>query len=121
MFEVLPLHPIRDVRRIKGTLEELLEASGGNVSEDYVSVTLTDETEPYKPKERLAVYYPHLLEIRTENARTRRKLESFDEDLKLSGPFEAFEAFYAEIHGMEMDEAKREIMKKIFDEARGEA
>ena len=47
---VLPLHPLRDVRRLKGTLEKLLEEAQGKVQEDYVSVTLTDETEPYRPK-----------------------------------------------------------------------
>lgn len=119
-LEVLPLHPVRDVRRIKGTLESLLNDTGGKVSEDYVSVTLTDETEPYKPKERLSVYYPHILEIRTENARTKKTLESFDEELALSGPFEIFEGFYEEIHGKEMSGSQREIMRQIFEEAKGE-
>ena len=47
----LPLHPLRDVRKLRGTLEEILEAEDGTGSEDYVSVTLTDEVDPYKPKE----------------------------------------------------------------------
>ena len=70
------------MRRLKGTLEKLLEEAQGKVQEDYVSVTLTDETEPYRPKERLSVYYPHLLEIRIENSRTKRTLESFEDVYK---------------------------------------
>lgn len=114
----LPLHPIRDVRKVKGTLEEILAAAGGKVSEDYVSVTLTDETEPYRPKERLLVYYPHLLEIRVENTRTKRTLEAFDEELKMAGPFEAFEGFYKEIHGRALDDTRKKLMEAVFEEAR---
>ena len=52
-IQKLPLHPLRDVRKLRGTLEEILEAEDGTGSEDYVSVTLTDEVDPYKPKEQL--------------------------------------------------------------------
>ena len=52
-IQKLPLHPLRDVRKLRGTLEEILEAEDETGSEDYVSVTLTDEVDPYKPKEQL--------------------------------------------------------------------
>ena len=51
-IQKLPLHPLRDVRKLRGTLEEILEAEDGTGSEDYVSVTLTDEVDPYKPREQ---------------------------------------------------------------------
>lgn len=117
---VLPLHPLRDVRRLKGTLEKLLEEAQGKVQEDYVSVTLTDETEPYRPKERLSVYYPHLLEIRIENSRTKRTLESFEEELKMAGPFEIFQGFYEELHGRTLNEKQKQIMEEIFEQAKGD-
>ena len=117
---VLPLHPLRDVRRLKGTLEKLLEEAQGKVQEDYVSVTLTDETEPYRPKERLSVYYPHLLEIRKENSRTKRTLESFEEELKMAGPFEIFQGFYEELHGRTLNEKQKQIMEEIFEQAKGD-
>ena len=36
-IQKLPLHPLRDVRKLRGTLEEILEAEDGTGSEDYVS------------------------------------------------------------------------------------
>lgn len=50
--------------------------------EDYISITLTDEIDPYRPKEQLEKVYPHILEIRVDNARTRKRLEEFDEEVE---------------------------------------
>lgn len=59
--EILPLKPLHDVRRIKGTLEDVLKQG----CEDYVSVVLTDEedTELLDSQSRLRAAFPNLLEI----------------------------------------------------------
>ena len=44
-----------------------------------MSVTLTDEIDPYRPKEQLEKVYSRILEVRTDNERTRKKLEFKDE------------------------------------------
>lgn len=51
--------------------------------DDYVSVTLTDEIDPYRPKEQLEKVYSRILEVRTDNERTRKKLEFKDEDIRM--------------------------------------
>lgn len=65
--EVLPLHPLRQVRVIKGELEEVLTQA----CEDYVSVVLTDKADGnvFDMQERLRVAFPNLLEIRRETIR----------------------------------------------------
>lgn len=65
--EVLPLHPLRQVRVIKGELEEVL----AQTCEDYVSVVLTDQADGnvFDVQERLRVAFPNLLEIRRETIR----------------------------------------------------
>lgn len=65
--EKLPLHPLRDVRRVRGELEEIISAADPEHRDDYVSVTLTDEIDPYKPKEQLQKVYSHILEVRMDN------------------------------------------------------
>ena len=64
---VLPLEPLRRVRIIKGTLDEVL-AQG---CQDYVTVVLTDKADRdvFDMKERLHLAFPYLLEIRRENVR----------------------------------------------------
>ena len=62
--EVLPLHPLRQVRKVRGSLAEVLMMP----SEDYVSVTLTDtvDLDVFDMQDRLRAAYPNLLEIRRE-------------------------------------------------------
>ena len=62
--EVLPLHPLRRVQKIRGSLAEVLMTP----SEDFVSVTLTDtvDLDVFDMQDRLRAAYPNLLEIRRE-------------------------------------------------------
>lgn len=69
-------HP--DVKRVRGTLEELKLLSdtmekmpdGSGRADAYVSVVLTDEKEMYDFRERLEELFAHILEIRVDNERT---------------------------------------------------
>ena len=119
-IQKLPLHPLRDVRKLRGTLEEILEAEDGTGSEDYVSVTLTDEVDPYKPKEQLERKFHHILEVRMDNERTRQKLEFSEEQIRIGTPFETFCDFYKEMQGQEMSEQEQKILREILSEMKGE-
>ena len=114
-----PLHPIRDVRKKKGTLEEIIKEAGEEEKEDYISITLTDEIDPYKPKEQLERVFSHILEIRVDNQRTRTKLKEMDEELVMKDPFTSFCEFYKEMQGREMNTQEETIMKEIFDNVKG--
>lgn len=118
-IQKLPLHPLRDVRKLRGTLEEILEAEDGTGSEDYVSVTLTDEVDPYKPKEQLERKFHHILEVRMDNERTRQKLEFSEEQIRIGTPFETFCDFYKEMQGQEMSEQEQKILREILSEMKG--
>lgn len=111
----LPLHPLRDVKKKRGRLEDILNSASEDEKDDYVSITLTDETEPYKPKEQLEKVYTHILEVRLDNERVRQKLSEFDEELILKDPLSVFRDFYREIQGREMGEDEKEILKQVTD------
>ena len=114
-----PLHPLRDVRKKKGTLEDIVKEAGKEEKEDYISITLTDEIDPYKPKEQLERVFSHILEIRVDNQRTRTKLKEMDEELVMKDPFTSFCEFYKEMQGREMNTQEETIMKEIFDNVKG--
>ncbi len=63
----LPLHPLRQVKVIKGILEEILQQG----TDDYVTVILTDITNPGASNilPQLRKTFPNLLEVRRENVR----------------------------------------------------
>lgn len=118
-IENYPLHPLRDVRKKKGTLDEIIKESRETEKDDYISITLTDEIDPYKPKEQLERIFSHILEIRVDNQRTRTKLKEMDEELVMKDPFTSFAEFYKEMQGREMNTQEETIMKEIFDNVKG--
>ena len=118
-IENYPLHPLRDVRKKKGTLDEIIKEAQETEKDEYISITLTDEIDPYKPKEQLERIFSHILEIRVDNQRTRTKLKEMDEELVMKDPFTSFAEFYKEMQGREMNGEEETIMKEIFDKAKG--
>ena len=118
-IENYPLHPLRDVRKKKGTLDEIIKEAQETEKDDYISITLTDEIDPYKPKEQLERIFSHILEIRVDNQRTRTNLKEMDEELVMKDPFTSFAEFYKEMQGREMNGEEETIMKEIFDKAKG--
>ena len=126
----LPLSGLQDVRRLRGTLEEVLAAaesaapspsagqpSVSGVCHDFVSVTITDEQEPYRIRERLEERYDHLLEFRVDNARTRARMaESGTENDPAPEPMEAFRQFYETVNHTPLPEEGERIMKRLIRE-----
>ena len=110
-IEELPLHPIRDVQQLKGRFEELMKLG----TEDYVSLTLTDEKMPYQPREQLEKVFPNILELKVENTRTKRELSGFLKEAVQAEPCVLFENFYEEIHGISMTEEERKLVGEILE------
>lgn len=110
----IPLAPLRKVRKISGTLEEVLAGATEENCHDFVSITLTDEVEAYQPKERLEACYDHILEIRIDNARTRNLLVFSEEELESLDPYEAFCRFFAEMNGRELTEQEDALIRDVI-------
>lgn len=115
-IQKFPLHPLYDVRKKTGTLAEIMKQAAENEGQDYVSITLTDEVEPYRPKDQLENVYARILEIRIDNTRTKNKLLDFDEVEISDNPFEAFAGFFEEMQGRKLNENERTYMREIFEQ-----
>lgn len=114
----LPVTPLRRVRRLFGTLAELTQEE--KVCHEYVSITLTDEDMVERPKEYLEHFYDHILEIQVENTRTKRLLQEEAVPIGESTPFEAFQTFFLDMSGREMNEQEKERFLKILEEVEEE-
>jgi len=112
----LPLVLPRKVRKLRGTMDEILALAGGEVCPDYVSITLTDDVEVSHPREILEEKYERILEIRIDNARTRKLLELGEIEMENLAPYEAFCNFFAELNGREMTEAEDALLKVVLQE-----
>lgn len=133
----LPLSARRDVRTVRGTLDEILKdamnraagelAEAGQVPEregrcrDYVSIILTDDDDGLltDAKEKLEECYDHILEIRVDNRRTRARFEdsvAVQEEWTLS---QAFSHFFEDMNQRPMTEQETGVMEQIWKEMEG--
>lgn len=114
----LPLKGIQDVRREIGSLKDILLRGTEENRHDFLSVTLTDEEEPYRIRERLNEVFDYLLELRVDNERTRQKLMETGEAVPVLKPLEAFRQFYQAVRGQTMTEEAEKVMERIVQEAK---
>lgn len=114
IVRLIPLKPMRDLCVLRGTLQEVLEQK--EHAKDFVSITLTDEEEPYLPKERLELVFDHILEIRIDNARTRKLLDFYEEEEETESLFESFSSFFEMVQGRAMKEAEQEAAQTAWNE-----
>ena len=107
--EVLPLTPLRQVRVIRGDLEEVLQQG----SDDYVTVVLTDKRDydVIDMKDRLYLAFPNLLEIRRDVQRTVDYSLRREAAEKLA-PFDLCNAFLKNL-----DEEEKMILRDVINAA----
>lgn len=72
-LRTIPLEPLRDMRKIRGTYLEVTAKSFYENSncEDYLLVTLTDEEDVPDGMAKLRTIYPNLMRLEYDNKRTR--------------------------------------------------
>jgi len=114
-IEQLPLIAKQEVRRETGTLNEIIHRATEANYHDFISITLTDEMELYKPKDQLEEHYDAILEVRIENSRTRAQLENAVGEASVLNPFEAFREFYQEMNQVPMSSEEEKLMAEIID------
>ena len=105
--QVLPLHPLRQVRVIKGSLDEVLEQA----CEDYVTVILTDKADldVIDMQDRLRMAFPFLLEIRREAVRKADYSRKSEEQMN-TDPLTLCCSFLTDL-----DEEEKELLKDVIN------
>lgn len=115
-IESLPYHPLRDVKKIRGTLQELTQIQGMDL--DYVFVTLTDELPPLDPAGSLLQSYPNYVQLRIENSRSGKKEEVIADRVEEKDPLEHFVDFFiSQNNGQKPTEKQMRLMRRIIEEA----
>ncbi len=108
--EVLPLTPLRQVRRIEGELEDILKEECG----DYVSVCLTDKEDlnVLDLQDRLHQAFPRLLDIRRTNIRRADYSQPLAEEKDMD-PFSLCCAFLGETMSDEEKQLLQDVINKV--------
>ena len=108
---ILPLEPLRQVKVVKGTLEEVLKES----CKDYVTVILTDKADldVIDMQERIRLAFPNLLEIRRENQRKTDYTRTLQTE-ELLDPYELCCSFLKDL-----DEEEKMILQDVLHTVEG--
>lgn len=119
-LRTIPLIPKRDMRKIRGSYEELITKTSyeNTNTDDYIHVTLTDEFNVADAIQKLRVIYKNIMKLEYDNMRTResRKINLDDMVIENKNPLEIFSEFYKLQNNQEMDDEQKEIIKKIMEE-----
>jgi exonuclease SbcD len=117
VVEKRELQPLRNMRRVAASIEEIEKHP---INEDYVFVTLLNDNPVLFPMEKVRAVYPNALHV------DRRSSLSLSMDgaaeagsstgRREADPIELFAAFYQEVKGQPLSEAKRALFADTYAE-----
>lgn len=116
-----PLVPMRELRVLKGELEQILQAAASlqdSQDRDYVQITLTDEMALYDPLSTLRSVYPNLMQLvfREKETEQQRSKEGREAERSRS-PIQMYQDFYEEVRGKEIDAERLRIIEEMMKAA----
>lgn len=121
-IQELPLKPLRELRKLKGSYDELVSRENyvGTNTEDYLHITLTDEEEILDVMNKLRFIYPNMMKLEYDNTRTRtRQLIIPREKAVQKNPMDLFETFYEQQNNQKMTDAQRDFAQSILKQIQG--
>lgn len=116
--ELAELKPLRDMRHLKGRMEQLLRTGNIVSPEDYIYVTLTDEDPVDNAMGIFRQYYPNTMKIVYDNAHTRETAQADITDITRDKSFpELIADFYRMMYGCDISEEELRMVKEAAGEA----
>jgi len=113
------LIPIRDMRSLKGPIDELIKTAIEDKSnnKDYIQAILTDEGEIMDPIGKLRGVYPNIMLLkRDERANISQSGTAAAKGYKSRSELELFKEFYNRLGTGEFSENKEKIIKEVINE-----
>ncbi len=117
-LRTIPLTPLRDMRKIKGTYVEVTSSPyyKKEMAKDYVQITLTDEDDVVDALQKLRYFYPNMMYLEYDNIRTRENQEIIVmEETERKSEFDVLCEFYQLQNNQEMDEEQMDFSKTLIE------
>ncbi len=117
-FEPVLLNPKRDVRHIRGKMEELLDPANISSPDDFIYATLTDEDIIDNVMGIFQQSYPNTVKVDFDNSRTR-EVEKVDiSQIAENRTFEdLISDFYKQVYGCDISDEEMAVMREAAREA----
>lgn len=112
---LLPFHPLKDMRKIKGPLQELINSGLQDDSRnDFIHATVTDDEELYDAIGQLRQVYPNIMALELQQLSAKEEIETEESLTMEDNPLELFEAFYAAQQGTAMTETQKNVVFQLM-------
>ena len=119
-FELVDLVPLRDVKILEGTFEQVMNMEP---SDDIIKVELLDENTFVSPMERIRERFSNAIALEFVNIYP--VLDTGDDNKRetiitgKASPYELFDLFFKEQNGREMSEDEEKCIKSIIESLKG--
>lgn len=121
-YALLPFRPLRDMRVLKGPIQELLKPENyqGTNTDDYIKAILTNPEAIYDAMGQMRKIYPHTLSLEIENCQTSFGQEEWQklEKIKKKSEFELFEDFYQFQNNRPLDEEQTKMVEDAIQKVK---
>ena len=113
------LKPLRDLKELQGTYEELMSRSyyyDTDLPESYLHITLTDEEDVPEALGRLRTVYPYIMKLSYDNERTRARQNPLQaEAMPESSPLELFGLLYEKQNNRALGDDQRAYLTGLIE------
>ena len=113
------LQPLRDMKEIRGTYEELMDRSfyyGTDLPESYLHIILTDEEDVPEALGRLQTAYHYIMKLTYDNERTRARQNPLEaEAVPESSPLELFGLLYEKQNNHPLGDSQRAYLTELIE------
>jgi exonuclease SbcD len=119
--ERIALIPRRDVRCLRGTLNEILKGpQSGESRDDYVMVTLTDREPVLDPMGKLLPIYPNVLHIERLYLTGTGDSSGSSQDHRGLTDLHLFRAFFSQVTGEDLSSDEEQAFSLVVEGLRNE-
>ena len=114
--ELLPLKPLRDLKVLRGTFEEVMNMKP---VDDIIKVELEDENTIVSPMEEIKKRFPNAIALTFVN-KGEVSLNTNVEIKEEASPYELFKDFFEEQNGRILNEDEDDYLKKVIESLEGD-
>ncbi|MEC9073031.1 MAG: exonuclease SbcCD subunit D C-terminal domain-containing protein, partial [Myxococcota bacterium] len=115
----VPLVPPRDLRRVQGTLQDLVTLGAQGNREDYIVATLMDRGPVLYAMDRLREIYPNAIHVERPQWELSSSIKLPDRDHTRLSVGELFHSFFEEVTDEPLTEEETTALTEVLQSLRG--
>lgn len=115
-IDLVPVRLLRDLKKIRGSFQELIQSTYLEKADDFLAVTLTDAEPVDNAFTRLSALYPNIISLTYEAQETAYELAVDHEAIRKADTRKLFADFFRDKNQRDMNDEELAFMDEIFRE-----